>query len=247
MRSLLASCAGARVTEIAGALCTAFDPTPVNPMLNRVLGLGLGTGVADDDLDAIEGFFADGLAYAVALAPGAGAAIAERLLARGYRRGYASTKFARDASPAPRVETELVLEAVTPDRAAVFAEVFTRAYGVPPIVRPVLERLPSRRGWQCFLAFDDGAPAAAAALHVLGTVAWLGAAGTLPEHRGRGAQTALLAKRIDAARVAGCEVLVTETGEPVDGRPGASYRNVVRAGFEPTYVRQNFLSPTYTA
>ena len=37
-------------------------------------------------------------------------------------------------------------------------------------------------------------------------------------------------------------MLVTETGQPVDGRPGPSYRNIVRAGFEPAYVRQNYLS-----
>ena len=52
----------------------------------------------------------------------------------------------------------------------------------------------------------------------------------------------MLAARIEAGLDAGCETLVTETGEPVDGRPGSSYRNLVRAGFEPVYVRQNYLS-----
>jgi hypothetical protein len=35
---------------------------------------------------------------------------------------------------------------------------------------------------------------------------------------------------------------VTETGEPVDGKTGGSYRNLLRAGFEPLYVRQNYVS-----
>lgn len=70
----------------------------------------------------------------------------------------------------------------------------------------------------------------------------LGMAGTLPDFLGRGAQTALLAARIAAAREAGCSGVVTETGEPVEGRPSNSYRNIVRAGFEPVYVRQNYLS-----
>ena len=48
--------------------------------------------------------------------------------------------------------------------------------------------------------------------------------------------------RIEAAAARGCSVVVTETGEPRDGRPGASYRNIVRAGFEAVYVRQNYLS-----
>jgi GNAT superfamily N-acetyltransferase len=64
----------------------------------------------------------------------------------------------------------------------------------------------------------------------------------LPALRGRGAQTALLRARIEAARELGCAVLVTETGEPAGRQPGASYRNIRRAGFEPAYVRQNHLS-----
>jgi hypothetical protein len=64
----------------------------------------------------------------------------------------------------------------------------------------------------------------------------------VPEHRRKGAQGALLAARIEAAAATGCEVVVTETGMPQEGEPGASYRNIVRAGFEPQYVRRNYLS-----
>jgi hypothetical protein len=35
----------------------------------------------------------------------------------------------------------------------------------------------------------------------------------------------------------------TETGEQLPGRPSASYRNIVRAGFEELYVLRNWLSP----
>jgi len=44
-------------------------------------------------------------------------------------------------------------------------------------------------------------------------------------------------------REGGVTTLVVETGAPVDGRPGDSYRNVVRAGFREQYVRANWLSP----
>jgi hypothetical protein len=37
-------------------------------------------------------------------------------------------------------------------------------------------------------------------------------------------------------------VVVTETGEQVDGRRSSSYRNIERAGFELAYVRANYLS-----
>ena len=103
---------------------------------------------------------------------------------------------------------------------------------------------PGRENWHCFVAYDGQTPAATGALYVVGTVGWLGMAGTLPEQRRKGAQGAILAARIEAAAEAGCEVVVTETGALEDGRPSNSYRNIVRAGFEERYVRANYLSAT---
>ena len=72
---------------------------------------------------------------------------------------------------------------------------------------------------------------------------YLGYAGTAPEHRGKGAQSALLAARIRRARELGCDAVFTETGEQLPDRPSASYRNILRAGFEELYVVPNWLSP----
>ena len=76
---------------------------------------------------------------------------------------------------------------------------------------------------------------------------YLGLAGTAPEHRGKGAQSALLAARIERARELGCDAVFTETGEQLPDRPSASYRNIVRAGFEELYVVPNWLSPAAVA
>jgi len=78
---------------------------------------------------------------------------------------------------------------------------------------------------------------------VHGRHGWLGQAATLPAHRRRGAQSALIAARIRAAAEAGAEVVVTETGEIVDDRPTISYRNILRAGFRAVYLRPNYVSP----
>jgi hypothetical protein len=240
-RSLLA---GHVQAEIGGAVCLGFEGTPGSALFNRALGIGLAEPATERGLSEIDAFFADrGLTYGITLTPDAQPReLPEWLEARGLHRGYAWTKFARGPEPPAPVESDLRLEELGADRAAVFADVFMRAYGTPEVTRPLLERLPGSDGWRCFGAFDGDAPAATGALCVTGTVGWLGAAGTLPEFRRRGAQGAILAARIEAGRQAGCETLVTETGEPVDGRPGGSYRNIVRAGFEPVYVRQNYLS-----
>jgi len=57
-------------------------------------------------------------------------------------------------------------------------------------------------------------------------------AGTLPDFRGRGFQSALLRTRMKAAADAGCDlvVVVTQGGT-------TSYRNCVRLGFEVAYSK----------
>jgi GNAT superfamily N-acetyltransferase len=69
---------------------------------------------------------------------------------------------------------------------------------------------------------------------------------TRPEHRGRGAQGAILAGRIERARDLGLRWLVTETGAPRQDGPGSSYRNILRAGFREIEVRPNLASPPPT-
>ncbi|HZE28635.1 MAG TPA: hypothetical protein VE055_00950, partial [Gaiellaceae bacterium] len=168
--------------------------------------------------------------------------LGERLQARGLARDRGWTKFSRSTDDPPLASTELRVE--RDEHGEAFAEAATRGFEVPELFLDWLRRLPGRDGWQCFVAFDGEAPAAAGALFVVGKVAWTGIGATVPEQRGKGGQGALLAARIEAAAEAGCEVVVTETGEPVDGQPNGSYRNIVRAGFEPQYVRPNYLSAT---
>jgi GNAT superfamily N-acetyltransferase len=74
-------------------------------------------------------------------------------------------------------------------------------------------------------------------------VGWLGFGATLAKYRGRGAQSAILAARIEDARKQGCPTVVTETGELEEGRPSSSYRNILRAGFREAFVRPNYRAP----
>jgi GNAT superfamily N-acetyltransferase len=245
-RSLIGGWEEGRVADIGGALCTSVPAAPGSALLNRAIGLGLLQPASEEMLDEIERFFADaGVQYGITVTPDAEPReLTTWLEARGFSRGYAWTKFQRGLAPAGPQSTDLAVERVDADRGHVFADVFQRAYGTPELLRPRLEEIVAAPGWHCFVAYADGAPAATGAVFVTDEVGWLGMAGTLPEFRRRGAQTALLAARFDAARHACCTVVVTETGESVEGRPSNSHRNIVRAGFEPVYVRQNYLSST---
>ena len=83
-----------------------------------------------------------------------------------------------------------------------------------------------------YLACRDGAVAGAASLVRMDGVALLCGAATLPPHRRRGVQTALLARRLELAAQAGCDLAVVTT------QPGSrSQENAQKQGFSLLYTR----------
>ena len=86
-------------------------------------------------------------------------------------------------------------------------------------------------GTTLYLATVDGTPAAGAVLRVGGGIVYLANASTTPEFRGRGCQTALLARRIADAAGAGCDLVA---GQATFG--STSQRNMQRAGMQPAFT-----------
>jgi GNAT superfamily N-acetyltransferase len=229
--------------EVGGAFCVRSAALPGARELNRVLGLGLDEPATEAVLDEIERFFS-GITFFVQLAPGAQPPDLEaRLAARGYLRDYAWAKFDRPTEAVPEPTTDLRLELVGRDRGEDVAATFVAGYGLPESMVSWFAAVPGREGWSCYVAYDGARAAGCGLLFIAGGAGWLGGAATLPEFRGRGAQTAMLAARIRRSGELGCEVVVTETGEQVAGRPSRSYRNIERAGFELRYLRPNLRSP----
>jgi GNAT superfamily N-acetyltransferase len=212
-------------------------------MLNRAVALGVDGPVAGAVLEEIDAFFRDaGVRYSVAVAPQAPPKFAVQLRERGFTDGDTWMKFRRGVDDPPVVETSLRIDEVT-DGADVAAVVAT-AYGMPLSAGTAFGLLGRSDAWRVLLARDgNGARRRRGDLHPR-RVGWLGAAGTLPEHRGKGAQSALLAARIALARELGLDTVTTETGERLPDRPAGSYRNILRAGFEEAYVRPNLVSPS---
>jgi len=243
-RRFFAAAPGAHTAEVAGAALLAL-PGIASTMLNRVSGLGLQEPATDAQLDEIAAFFEPfGVEYAIAIAPQAQPAELTGLLAeRGFASGYAWTKFTRAADEASASITDLRVELVGPERGDDFALVLLEAYDLPSSGTELLAVAPELEGYSCFVAYADDEPAAAGALLVIGETAWLGFGSTRPAFRRRGGQRALFSARARRAVELGATTLFTETGELLPGRPGNSYRNILRAGFRPAYVRPNFLSP----
>jgi len=224
----------ADVAEIGGALCTVFHKLDERTF-NRVLGL-----VSTDGLEEIAAFFGDA-PWWVSDSHGLGPELEER----GFERDYAWMKFSRGTGPR-QAQSDLNVERVAADCADDFANVVAGGFGMPDWCKPLATNLVGRSGWSCYVAYDGEKPAGAGALFVHEGVGWLGLGATLPEFRGRGAQSAILADRIEDARKQGCRLITTETGERTNDRPSNSYRNILRAGFREAGVRPNYRAPSST-
>lgn len=130
----------------------------------------------------------------------------------------------RAAAPSP-----LDVHEVTDDgELSVFRDVYLEGFGwMPPWGRTMWDGVTrGLAGWRFFLCRCEGKPAAAGILFQAGSVAYMAAAATLKDFRGRGCRAALLSNRQRAALTAGCTCMAGGTGFA----NRASFRNQQRAG-----------------
>lgn len=206
---------GAVVRRVGGLHVFA---APGAPWLTQVCGLGFDGGV--DDLEE-----------ALALAPGARVTVVGGGVPRVLEElGHAPVvRLVRMWAPArPPRRGDLRVEVVGPEQADLVAAVAAVASGLDlpawwtgPLGAP---------GWTQVVAYDGDRAIATGGLHVADGRAYVGAAATVPDARGRGAQTAMLAARLRiAAELGAARVTVkVESGS-------ASHRNLRRAGFVDAY------------
>jgi GNAT superfamily N-acetyltransferase len=236
------------VRDIGPATCLSSRGIEPTAMFRRVVRLGAGRAVSEAGLDDVLDYMNErGLRYAVPVAPQSQpSALASWLEKRGFTPGYAWMKFCRPCEGAPQAACDLEVRVIGSETGGEFGRVVAEGFGLPPAVAPWVATLAGRANWVCVMAFAGGTPVAAGAVYVSGEHAWLGLGATLASHRRRGAQAALLARRLGEAAARGAHVAVTETGERLPDKPSHSYRNILRAGFEETYLRQNYMSPSTT-
>jgi hypothetical protein len=238
----LVSAIGLRCARHGGAVCLVAPGAPA-PLLNRAIGLGCAAAASEADLDEVLGCYRDAgvrrfwVHLGTAARP---ATLRDWLQTAGLAPDPALPAWAkviRGPEPPPDRATPLRIATVDRRRAPELGQVLAVAHGMPSALATWFEALVGRPGWGAYGAFDADRVVAGGLLFVAGAAAWLGAGGTLPSHRGRGAQGALLAGRIREAIAAGCTAIVTETG---DAPTNPSLRNMARAGFRRIGARLNY-------
>jgi GNAT superfamily N-acetyltransferase len=236
---------GVELRRFGPVQATLAKALPGAGMMNLVLGATAPEAVEGGHLAAaIEWARAEGVDPYVPVTPGEpGTEAAESwLAANGFGPGYGWMKFVRDPHP-PRFAVSDAIEVVevTDPTAEPFGMIAATGFGLPAWGAAFFAELPGREGWRCYVARVDGEAQACGAMLIHAGVAELGIGATLEPARGRGCQQALLHRRIVDAAAAGCRLLFVETGERIPDRPSASYRNILRAGFEEAYLRPNWV------
>jgi GNAT superfamily N-acetyltransferase len=213
----------------------------LNSPIGHAAGLGFDAPMTPADLDRLEAFYRSHNAPAqLDLCPLTDPSVLELVTARRYGIAELNNVLFRvlDSVEPVDVPPGVHIRRGTPEQASQFCGILTRSFfekgdapqGFADMLAPLF-RFPEAL---TFLASVDGRIVGAAAGRIIPEhrVFALFGAGTLPEFRKRGIQTALLRTRMKAAAEAGCELAVVVT------RGGTiSERNCIRLGFQVAYSK----------
>jgi hypothetical protein len=109
---------------------------------------------------------------------------------------------------------------VNAETAVVFGQIVQVGFGLPIATGKWFAALFGRPGWRLYLAYDGETPIASGAAFAQHGVAWFGMDATLTDFRRRGAQTALISRRIEDGRA---NRLVGFTRDGLPSGPGATH------------------------
>lgn len=233
---------GLHLEMIADVAASVAERDP-SILLNRAQGLGSREPVERGTIEAVVACYRrHGIgrfffhAYPSALPPDGTA----WLEAAGLEKTRGWMQFARGTAPVSRARTDLDVQQVDARRANDFAAIVCGAFGLTALAQRFMAAMFDDDRWRIFMSFDGDEAAGVGAVFLCDHDAYLSFGATEPAYRRRGSQGAILAARIQAALDAGCRNLFTETGEAVEGDEQTSYRNIMRFGFEPTALCENW-------
>jgi GNAT superfamily N-acetyltransferase len=236
---------GVFAIPLAGGFATYTSP---GSPLNKVAGLGFAGVPGAGELEAVESAYAArGSAVQVEVATLADPSIVQGLTARGYvLQGFENVLGCRlpavglgepasdvTIAPSPLEALDAWVDVLVTGFSSADAQgVASQESHDRDLLAGVMADMVSAEGLSRFEARRGGVSAGGASLRLGDGIALLCGAATLPAHRRRGVQTALLVERLRLAADAACDVAVVTTA------PGSkSQENVERQGFALLYAR----------
>lgn len=219
-----------------GLLTPAVDAVAVN----RVIGLGCEEPLDRRKLAEVRDYYrAEGRTrWFVEWSPSAQSTEPALLESMGGERRTEQAKLFAVLADIRLDSGDVPLEVITvsSETRATFRDLVAPSLGIPEAAREGIVASVGQTGWHYYLACTQGTAIAGGAMFSDGRGAWFGLSATLPTHRNRGAQTALLSTRIREARALGCQWVSAET-HPTSPLTNPSLRNMARAGMHVLYHR----------
>jgi GNAT superfamily N-acetyltransferase len=221
--------------NIAGGV--AFFGGPTYPA-NQIVGMGLYDEVTSEDVDRVEHFYSSrGVPSTIVVSPLADPAFLALLGQRGYRVAeFNSVLIRRVGADEPFTPPAgVAVERVSDNTEGLWARAIAQGFSdIVPVSEDVFAGFATLPRALNFLAWIDGTVVGGCCGRVIpeARIAALYGSATLLEFRRRGVQSALIARRLHEAALAGCEYAVVST------QPGSgSQRNMERRGFRVAYTK----------
>ena len=163
---------------------------------------------------------------------------------RGFRLGHPGAKLWRDNGPLGPATSPVRVRRVRTADAGLWVELVAKVWATYGSRSEWFEARVRTEGWRHYLAWIDGRPVAAGALFVAQAgdvrVGHLVDGVTLGPWRRRGAQSAVIRRRVADGLALGCDLFCSETAPPLPRMPLVSFRNLCRQGFHLAYLRDNW-------
>ncbi len=203
---------------------------------NRVYLCGTEAGLEQDGLARLIELFSNAgvRRFFVWLSPGPDMDVVRGWLGqRGFSRQpwVSYPTLCRERQSPVSVNTDLEIREVSPQEVAAARE------QLGDTIWPQYAMSAGKQNFFHYMAFDADRPVAVASLGVFENIGYLMNASTAENDRKRGAQQALIAKRIERAEQMGCSTLVSETLSMLEH----SLRNLQRAGFQQIFEKEVYV------
>ncbi|MGW4466116.1 GNAT family N-acetyltransferase [Micromonospora sp. NPDC004704] len=230
--------------RIGGGAALAMRNDPTDGGWNKTIGLGFTEPVSAKLIGEVVDFHREHGS------PSAQIQLAPEVLppdwddiraAYGLTAGDATVKLVGDVDDFKPGTTDLRVGRVGVEDAEEWASMLEEVFGLPEQFNSSLVAAVGRPDFLTFAAWDGDTMVAGAGLFLYGEFASLHNGATRESHRNRGAQSALLTARAQAAVEAGVRWLFSDTGKPAEGESNPSLNNMIRSGLTPMYNNQSWI------
>ncbi|WP_238192066.1 GNAT family N-acetyltransferase [Paenibacillus sp. L3-i20] len=167
--------------------------------------------------------------------------VMSKLARSGYHQsGFHSTMYTEAVETTEALESDLHIRELREDEFMDYAAIHCIGNGLSQdsitYVAANNQIMFNRPGWKYFIAFIGDQPAATAVMYVKDRIASFTFAATLPQFRNLGLHSGLLRRRIHAAYMEGCQLVVAQ----------CAYRSISQSNMERAGMRIGYTRATWT-